>query len=70
MQVMLFDNIHVSSSGARVAVLTFGFMSLLLANTYTASLASFLTVSSLKSQINTVSVSRRLGAVNQHGVLA
>jgi hypothetical protein len=51
---MLFDSFMVTSLGARVAVLAFMFLALLVTSTYTANLAAFVTVQSIKSSITSV----------------
>lgn len=48
------ERLDVSSLGARVAAIAFGFMALILVNTYTANLAAVLTVSQINSQIRSV----------------
>ncbi|PSC76640.1 glutamate receptor [Micractinium conductrix] len=52
--VMLMDNFAVTSQGARIAVLTFCFLALLVTSTYTANLAAFVTVNTIRSNIASV----------------
>ena len=64
--MMSLDIFNVSSDGARIAVLCFGFLGLIVANTYIANLAAFLTVSHINSAINSVDVSRHVGLAGRH----
>jgi hypothetical protein len=57
LNLMLYDIVAVSSPGARVAVLTFSFLALIVTSTYTANLAAFVTIRNLATQINSVDVS-------------
>ncbi|KAL4451646.1 hypothetical protein ABPG75_007308 [Micractinium tetrahymenae] len=52
--LMLMDSFAVTSQGARIAVLCFCFLALLTTSTYTANLAAFVTVNTIKAHINSL----------------
>ncbi|KAL4433390.1 hypothetical protein ABPG77_010243 [Micractinium sp. CCAP 211/92] len=52
--LMLMDGFAVTSQGARIAVLCFCFLALLVTSTYTANLAAFVTVNTIKSHITSI----------------
>lgn len=52
--VMLYEPFHVTSVSARTVALVFGFCMVILINIYCASLTTFLTVSQLNTDINSV----------------
>ncbi|KAL4433389.1 hypothetical protein ABPG77_010242 [Micractinium sp. CCAP 211/92] len=52
--LMLMDGFAVTSQGARIAVLCFCFLALLVTSTYTANLAAFVTVSTIRSRIESI----------------
>lgn len=56
LMVLQLDPFNVSSPGARVLVVCFGFLALLVMSTYTANLAAVVTVKTIKSNINNVEV--------------
>jgi ionotropic glutamate receptor len=48
------ERLDVTSLGAKITAVSFGFVALILVNTYTANLAAVLTVNQINSQINSV----------------
>jgi hypothetical protein len=54
--MLLLDPFHVSSPGARIIVVCFGFLALLLTSSYTANMAVFVNWSQVSSSITSAQV--------------